>query len=145
MGKIIVACIPDIAQRAFDVTGEPTELSATVETLDGIVHVRLNTDPVTLLLPLSAFRVLSDWITSEAGSGDPANEIEDRVARAIYAVELARDDNCNSLIVKMGGNPHPSTRIEAYEENAESWREYARAALQALGIPAAVASEKETR
>jgi hypothetical protein len=59
----------------------------------------------------------------------PGPDLVDRVARAIYAVELSRDDNCNSLVIKMGGNPHPTTRIETYEENAESWREYARAAL----------------
>ena len=54
------------------------------------------------------------------------------VARAIYAVELARDDNCNSLLIKIGGNPHPSTRIETFEENPESWREYAVAAIRSM-------------
>lgn len=64
---------------------------------------------------------------------DPEDEaLVEIVARAIYAVELARDDNCNSLLIKIGGNPHPSTRIETFEENPESWREYAVAAIRSM-------------
>jgi hypothetical protein len=112
-----VVCVIDLAQRAHDLSGEPVEMSAQVELLDGVPHVRLVTDPASVLLPLSAFRLVSEWVAVEAA------------AQAIYAVEASRDANCNSLIIKMGGKQHPSTRIETYEENAESWREYARAAL----------------
>lgn len=56
------------------------------------------------------------------------------MARGIYACELARDESANSLIIRLRGGPgenDASYRIEAYEENPESWRDYARAALSA--------------
>lgn len=59
----------------------------------------------------------------------------ERAARAVYAVELARDENCNSLIIQIGGHPHPSTRIEAFEESPKQWAEYAQAALLAALDP----------
>lgn len=61
----VVACVIDIAQRAFDLDGEPVELSARLEVLDGIPHVRLVTDPASMLLPLSAFRLVSEWVSND--------------------------------------------------------------------------------
>lgn len=67
---------------------------------------------------------------------DPEDEaLVDHVARAIYAVELARDANCNSLMIRLRGGPgknDDSYRIEAYEENPEAWRDYARAAIRSM-------------
>lgn len=56
-----VACVVDIASRAAEASGEVFALSAQRETLDGVEHVRLVTDPVSVLLPLSAFRHVVAW------------------------------------------------------------------------------------
>lgn len=60
-----VACVIDFAQRAHDLSGEPVELSVRLEVLDGVPHVRLVTDPASVLLPLSAFRIVSEWIAKD--------------------------------------------------------------------------------
>lgn len=56
-----VACVVDIASRAAEVSGDLFSLTARRETLGGVEHVRLVTDPVSVLLPLSAFRHVVAW------------------------------------------------------------------------------------
>lgn len=135
MASETVAGVFDLAQHAHDMSGEPVEVGRRDEMLDGVPHVRLVSDPVSLLLPLSAFNIL-------AGIAAHADANVELVARAIYACELARDENANSLIIKVGGKIHPSTRLEAFEENPESWRDYARAALAALSRSEAPEGER---
>lgn len=57
-GRVTVAAIVDVSQRAHDLSGEPTEFAADLEILDGIEHVRIRTDPCSILLPLSAARIV---------------------------------------------------------------------------------------
>lgn len=70
----------------------------------------------------------------QAALDEEDEALVDHVARAIYAVELARDADCNSLMIRLRGpGKHDAEyRIEAYEENPEAWRDYARAAIRSM-------------
>lgn len=95
-------------------------------------YVALFADGASLKISVGAAEVLGQELL---GSIHPDfDALIDRVARAIYAVELARDANANSLMIRLRGvGKHDAEyRIEAYEENPEAWRDYAKAAINAL-------------
>lgn len=72
-----VACIVDVASRAPELSGEVFSLTARREMLDRIPHVRLVTDAVSILLPLSAFRLVVAW----TGAG---GEALDNLSHALW-------------------------------------------------------------
>lgn len=99
-----VACVVDIASRAAEVSGDVFSLTAQRETLDGVEHVRLVTDSVSVLLPLSAFRYVVAW----TGAADMSaaklayslwRDSEEEVAKLLRLLLLAQPVVCSMQCV----------------------------------------------
>lgn len=88
-----VVGIFDIAQRAALFTGEPVDIYAIAETLDGIPHIRVKSCDVDLLLPVSAFRILiDDALTANGLAVVPVVATERMKQAAADAWHNAKDD-----------------------------------------------------
>lgn len=100
-----VACVVDIASGATEGSGGRVfALSAKRETLDGVEHVRLITDPASVLLPLSAFRHVVAW----TGAADHSlaklafslwRDSEDEAAKLLRLLAAAQPVVCSMQCV----------------------------------------------
>ena len=102
-----VACVVDVASRAAQMSGETVSLSARRETLDGVEHVRLVTDPVSVLMPLSAFRYVVAWV---GGTGE-------RLADLSHALWMDAEDEVTKL------KSFIADEIAAEHRALDEWRE----------------------